>query len=344
MGLILMELEDQLTKILIFGGAGFLGYHLACKLNTHSENEIHIVDNLSRGVKDIYFEKLINNQSIKYFNKNLLNLNELNQLDNDYDYIYNFSAIIGVKHVLTSPFEVLTKNFIMMHNAIDFAHKQHKLKRFIFTSTSEVMAGSLEHLDLHFPTPENFPLALTDIKHPRTSYMLSKIYGEAMCYHSKLPFLIVRPHNIYGTRMGLSHVIPEIMKKIYSSKKNESIEIFNSNHQRAFCYVDDAINMIVQLATSQNKINDAVNIGNPNEEISINYLSNLIAKTMNRDDINFIFNNENNTGSPSRRVPCLKKFTEYSNFYPSISISSGCETVYSWYENNIFSGKTISSN
>lgn len=333
-----------MSKILILGGAGFLGFHLANKLNTHIENEIHLIDNFSRGVKDLYFEKLIKNKGIKYFKKDLLNSNSLSQLDNDYDYIYNFSAIIGVKHVLNSPFDVLTKNFIMMQNSIDFAQKQKNLNRFIFTSTSEVMAGSLEHLNLYFPTPESFPIALTDIRHPRTSYMLSKIYGEAMCYHSKLPFLIVRPHNIYGIRMGLSHVIPEIMKKIFSAKENESIEIFNPNHQRAFCYVDDAINMIISLATSQNQINDVVNIGNPNEEISIKYLAKLIAKIMIREDVNFIFNNENNAGSPSRRLPCMKKFNQYSELYPLININSGCEIIYDWYKNNIFSGNIISSN
>jgi nucleoside-diphosphate-sugar epimerase len=63
------------------------------------------------------------------------------------------------------------------------------------------------------PTPEDTLLALPGLDQPRTSYMLSKIYGEAMVRHSGVPFTILRPHNIYGPRMGSSHVIPELLQK-----------------------------------------------------------------------------------------------------------------------------------
>ena len=83
-------------------------------------------------------------------------------------------------------------------------------KLFVFASTSEVYAGSLEHFGLPIPTPETAPLGLPDLGRPRTTYMLSKIYGEALCRHAGLPFTILRPHNLYGPRMGMAHVIPEL--------------------------------------------------------------------------------------------------------------------------------------
>ena len=64
--------------------------------------------------------------------------------------------------------------------------------------------------------------------------MASKILGEILYINSGLPYVINRFHNIYGPRMGYSHVIPEIIKKLYSSKKK--IEVYSPNHSRAFCY------------------------------------------------------------------------------------------------------------
>ena len=103
----------------------------------------------------------------------------------------------------------------MLRNIITFGKRQENLERLIFTSTSEVYAGTLKYFSLKIPTPENTPLALTELSENRTSYMLSKIYGEALCLHSGLPVTIVRPHNFYGPRMGLSHVIPELFKESF---------------------------------------------------------------------------------------------------------------------------------
>ena len=68
--------------------------------------------------------------------------------------------------------------------------------------------------------------------------MLSKIYGEAMCSHSNLPFTVIRPHNFYGPRMGLAHVIPELFKKAYFAKNNK-ITVYSPKHKRNFCYIDE---------------------------------------------------------------------------------------------------------
>ena len=62
---------------------------------------------------------------------------------------------------------------------------------------------------------EDTPLTVADLERPRTSYMLSKIYGEALCRYSGLPFTIVRPHNVYGPRMGMAHVVPELLDRAH---------------------------------------------------------------------------------------------------------------------------------
>ena len=109
-------------------------------------------------------------------------------------------------------------------NAIDIAKKQKRLKRLLFASTSEVYAGTLRYHGLEFPTTEETPLTVSDLRHPRTSHMLSKIYGEALLRQSNLPYTIFRPHNFYGPRMGMSHRFlsfseKHIMMRIMASYK-----------------------------------------------------------------------------------------------------------------------------
>ena len=222
-----------MKKILITGGAGFIGYHLANKL-LENNYQIDLLDNFSRGVNDTHLTDLAENETINLINADLLQSTTIDQLDQDYAYIYHFAAVIGVQHVLKAPFDVLEKNFILLQNALKIARKQKKLRRFVFASTSEVYAGTLNHYGLEFPTPESTPLLVSDPHEARSSYMLSKIYGEALCLHSGLPVTIIRPHNFYGPRMGLSHVIPELMKKVIDSE-NGKVDVFSINHKRTFC-------------------------------------------------------------------------------------------------------------
>jgi nucleoside-diphosphate-sugar epimerase len=206
-----------MKKILITGGAGFIGFHLSKKFLKEGY-KVDIVDNLKRGIIDFDLKNILTNQNINFINSNLLKVN-LNNWSNDYDKIFHLAAIIGVKHVKKNPYNVLTQNVNLLDNVIKIALKQKKLSKFIFFSTSEVYAGTLKSYGLKFPTPENTKLTVSDLFSDRTSYMMSKIYGELMCNLNKnLPHVNIRPHNFYGPRMGFSHVIPELMKKIYFSK------------------------------------------------------------------------------------------------------------------------------
>ena len=228
---------------------------------------------------------------------------EVNKLDKDYFHIYHLAAIVGVGNVLKSPYSVLDTNVSLLNNAIALGQNQKKLSRFIFTSTSEVYAGTLKYYGLDFPTLESTPLTVGELKQSRTSYMLSKIYGEAMTLHSCLPITIVRPHNFYGPRMGLSHVIPELMKKIIESKSDQ-LDVYSIDHKRTFCYIDDAVNAIQLLAESNNSIGKVYNIGSDDEEITMGELSQNIMKIIDKVlDINPL---PSTPGSPERRCPSIK--------------------------------------
>ena len=227
-------------KILITGGAGFLGYHLAKHFN-NSGIHVCVADNFSRGVRDRHFLDLIEDGDLSFSDLDLLDEKAIINLGDDFDVIFHLAAIIGVRHVTEKPYEVLSNNCRMLENVITLARTQKNLTRLLFASTSEVYAGTLPHFDLRLPTPEDTPLARTDFVGSRTSYMLSKIMGECLLHYSGVPFTIFRPHNVFGPRMGLSHVIPEQLRNAYFAQPGEALPVFSPRHRRTFCFVDDAV-------------------------------------------------------------------------------------------------------
>ena len=312
------------------GGAGFIGYNLASKLSKNKKNEVHIVDNFSRGKFDKDFKVLSKLQNVKLKNIDLLK-NSKNKFNKNYDYIFNLAAIIGVSNVMKFPYKVLINNVLIQSKALSIAKIQKNLKKFIFFSTSEVYAGSNNYFNTKIPSPENTPLTMSSLKNNRSTYMISKIYGEAMCYHSNIPFLILRPHNIYGERMGLNHVIPEILKKIKNLKDKELLKVFTPKHTRSFCYIDDAINQIIKLTNSSFK-NEDFNIGNDKDEISIYQLVKKCLKILNKK--NKILPLKNIHNSPKRRCPSMKKTFSCINRSKFTKLNDGINKMLKWYENN----------
>jgi len=255
-------------KILITGGAGFIGLHLANRLLDEGFR-VHIVDNFARAVEDTELQNIVLRKGAVFSNMNLLDDNDTKELDLDYDVIFHLAAIIGVTHVLKRPYSVLYDNILMLGKMIDLARRQNNLTRFFFASTSEVYAGTLKHFDLPIPTPENTPLAITDLSYPRTSYMLSKIYGEALCRQAGIPFTLFRPHNIYGPRMGMAHIIPEQLYKAHSAKEGDSIKVFSVEHTRCFCYIDDAVEMLMRMMELSNCEGKTLNLGTQAPEVTM---------------------------------------------------------------------------
>lgn len=327
-------------KILITGGVGFIGLNLASRL-LNEGHIVHLVDNMSRAVSDIEFEEIIKNKNIEFSNINMLSKQELNILDNDFDFIFHLAAIIGVRHVLDRPYSVLYDNLLMLGNIIDFSYKQKKLTRLFFASTSEIYAGTLKHFNLTIPTPEDTPLGLTDLSHPRTSYMLSKIYGEALCQQSKLPFTIFRPHNIYGPRMGMSHVIPEQLYKSFKAKDGDFIEVFSPSHTRCFCYIDDAIEMLYRMMDSPECTGKALNLGTQNPEVTMEDIAKICFSTAGKNlKINF---KPSSPGSPERRAPDMTYTKSLINFESKVSLEIGISNTFKWYKKNIFEGNNVSA-
>ncbi len=318
-------------KYLITGGAGFIGFHLAKKLLLHG-NEVTIVDNLVRGEMDSELKELLKNKQLKFSQIDLLKENSLEELNKNYDFIFHLAAVLGVDNVLKNSYKVLDINKKLLSNVILFASRQKNLKKLFFTSTSEIYAGTLQKSTLTIPTPEDSNIVLTDLNHPRTSYMLSKAYGEAMCYASDLPVLILRPHNIFGPRMGMAHVIPQLIKRAFNTPKDGQLGIYSPSHTRAFCYIKDAVDSIYKLIELNLKTNNVFNLGTSKPEITMLNLAKEIIKIMDRSDIKLI-ELENTPGSPTRRCPDTDKIDNITGLKLRTDLAKGIAETYRWYNN-----------
>ena len=302
---------------------------------------VDLLDNFSRGVRDPDLEQVLDCDEARLYQIDLLDP-DFTVLDQDYDAIFHLAAIIGVAHVLQRPFQVLTHNVVMHQNVLRFAHQQSSLKRLLFASTSEVYAGTLQAHGMDIPTPESTPLTLSPLDHPRSTYMLSKLYGEAMCHHAQIPFTIFRPHNVYGPRMGLSHVIPELYSKIRQLPPSAELEVASLDHRRTFCYVDDAVDQLVGMLRQSKCESQTLNVGQQDPELTIRQLAETLCGASHREDVKIVALPET-PGSPRRRCPHMGLTLELTGVGKGIALDEGMRHTIEWYESHVFAAEGISA-
>lgn len=329
-----------MKKVLITGGAGFIALQLAKKL-MESGYSVSLVDNYSRGVKDIELKEVLENSQASFHELDCLDEKSLEYLPNDFAYIFHMAAIIGVRHVEERPDKVLTENLRLLENILDVAERQKNLKRFLFASTSEVYAGTLENFQLPIPTPESAALALTELSRPRTSYMLSKISGEALCHYRPVPTTIFRPHNIYGPRMGTSHVVPGQLQKAHESPVGSEIPVPSAEQTRTFCYIDDAVEMLVRMMESQNCEGETLNLGNQDPEVTIQELVKVCHRVVGKNQT--VLSKPSVPGSPQRRCPDMTRTISLIGYTPTVSLEEGIRRTYDWYSRNVFEGDGVTA-
>jgi nucleoside-diphosphate-sugar epimerase len=330
-----------MPNILITGGAGFIGCAITTKLAEHPENTITLVDNFSRGRLDAEFEALLQKPNVRLVQGDITEHGVFDTLERNVDYIYHLAAVIGVRNVLENPDKVLYVNAISTLYLYEWAKKLPNLKRILFSSTSEIYAGTLKHyghVDFPVPTPETVNLTLDDVSSPRTTYMLSKMYGESIAFtyarQYGIPTTIVRYHNVFGPRMGFLHVVPEMFIKIRAAARdNTPLDVFSPTHTRAFCYIDDAVNATILVTEHERTANEIFNIGNQHEEVSIKQLVLNIAQIL---DCNVQLREQPDTpGSPARRCPDMSKLKQFTGFEPQISLEEGIRRTYIWYKDKL---------
>jgi nucleoside-diphosphate-sugar epimerase len=236
---------------------------------------------------------------------------------------------------------VLTENVALLETVLELAARQRNLSRFVFPSTSEVYVGTQQFFDLPIPSPEATPLAISSLDHPRTSYMLSKIYGEALVHQSGLPFTIVRPHNFYGPRMGQSHVVPQLLQRIHAADDGDELVVYSIDHRRTFCFIDDAVEYLRRLIDTPNGLAGTFNIGVESPEVTIGELASLLCEIVGKRLR--IVPGDTTPGSPPRRCPDMTKTIAATDYEPAMSLMAGTSLTYAWYRDRVFEGDLASA-
>ena len=326
-----------MSKVLITGGAGFIGFHLANYLSDNKNCEISIIDNFTRNKKDKNFNDLIGRDNVKFINADMTTKDFYSSLSDYYDEIYHLAAINGTKYFYEKPYEVLRVNILSLINIIEWINESN-CGKFIFSSSSEAYAGTINKFsdfENYFPTKEDISLSIDDVFNSRFSYGGSKITGELITinYFKKInvSYSIIRYHNIYGPRMGYEHVIPEFLMKCY--KKEVPFTIFGGQETRAFCYVMDAVKASELVMKNNYCDGQIIHIGNSNEEIKIIELAKKIIDHLNLN-LNIKVKNAPQ-GSVMRRCPDTSKLYKLTGFMAETPLDEGIELSNNWYRKNI---------
>tara|TARA_Y100000766_G_C18917304_1_gene613010 strand:- start:11902 stop:12867 length:966 start_codon:yes stop_codon:yes gene_type:complete len=312
-----------MKKILITGGAGFIGSYLANDL--YSENyEVDVIDNLTRGDDSRL------NENIKIFDIDLTDLNQMKILPKDYDLIFHLAAVNGTDNFYNNRVKVFEVGFKSCINIYDY---------FKYSGSSIIIASSAEvyQTPSKTPTDETVELIIPDIKNPRYSYGGSKIFSELLVMNYGLDYfqksIIFRPHNIYGPNMGFKHVIPQLINKVKIANDNNigHINLIGSGEEtRAFCYIDDLVRGL-KLLMYKGLDKEIYHIGN-SHEIEIIDLARRITKFIN-PNIECRAGEKTHLGGTKRRCPDITKIKSLG-YTPKINIDDGLTKSIEWYMKN----------
>ncbi len=317
-----------MSKILITGGAGFIGYHLAKSLSL-SKNTIVIAD--KKLPNDNEFNRLINKSNITVIQVDLTKKNSWKKIGSNFDQVYHLASINGFKQFREIPFEVIRVGILSTINLLEWLRdiNSKSKTKILFTSSNETYIGSRESLSI--PTPEEIPLVIPNPYDPRWSYAGQKIINELLiinfCKATNLRYTIVRPHNLYGPRAG--GMIPKMIEKVIS--KTDPYPIISPDENRSSCYIDDAVNAI-KIAMASNKTDGKTyNIGSSTEqtvgEISKTLFD--IAKWQPKALDIKKFPNDSNLHC----LPDISKLQKDTGWKPKTSLEVGLKKTLHWYIN-----------
>lgn len=296
-------------RILITGGAGFIGSHL-CDLFIERGHKVICMDNLITGKLE-NVSRHLNKRQFKFIEHNVTQYIDIN---GKLDYILHFASPASPVDYLKYPIPTLKVGSLGTHNALGLAKK--KKAKFLLASTSEIYGDPSEH-----PQKEDYWGNVNPVG-PRGVYDEAKRFAEAitMAYHRahNVDTKIVRIFNTYGPRMRPNdgRAIPNFISQAIN---NRPITIYGSGNQtRSFCYISDLTDGIYRLA--QSKINDPVNLGNPNETTLLELAKKIVLLTASKSKMVF---KPLPIDDPKVRCPDITKAKKLLNWKPMISIEKG---------------------
>ena len=267
-----------MEKILVTGGAGFIGSTLA---NFYSkDNEVFVIDDLSMG----RLENLEETENLTFFEESVTNIEFMEALlsSNEFDYIFHLAAIASVADSVKRPIETHEVNFRSVLELLELTKKyQTNLKRLVFSSSAAVYGD-----EPTIPKHENSQI------HPMTPYAIDKFSAEKMvlayCRLYGVPTSAVRFFNVYGPKQnpnspysGVISILVDKYKQLLNGDSDVSFTLFGDGEQsRDFVYVDDVVQSLNLIARSPQSIGEVYNVGT-GQSSSLNQLIRILNYELN---------------------------------------------------------------
>jgi dTDP-glucose 4,6-dehydratase len=306
-----------MSRILITGGAGFLGSHL-CDYLLNKDHEVICMDNLITG--SLSNIEHIKNDRFTFIEHNVTNFIDI---DGPLNYILHFASPASPIDYLEHPIPTLKVGSLGTHNVLGLAKKKKSV--LLIASTSEVYGDPLIH-----PQREDYWGNVNPVG-PRGVYDEAKRFAEAitMAYHRyhNIDTKIVRIFNTYGPRMRLNdgRAIPNFIKQALTG--NEITAFGDGSQTRSFCYVSDLIEGIYRLLMSD--INDPTNIGNPIEMTIRQMADKILQATGSHSKISYMPLPEDD---PKIRQPNIEKAVKYLGWEPQVQLDEGLKATIDYFK------------
>lgn len=304
-----------MSKILITGGAGFIGSHLSAYL-LNQGNEIIVLDNLLRGnkIESEVFEK------ITFIEGDVRDFDTVLNASKGCDFVYHLAAVLGVDIVADNPVETMDTEVIGTRNVVQAALKNN-VKKVVYASTS----GVYGHSAIEKSVDEEIMID------PRTSYAMAKRYNEiylkAIYEEKGLESVSLRFFNVYGGRQDQRMVIPRFFEQ---AKRNEPITVFGSGKQtRDFTSIEETVKATVLLA-EQSKGSEIFNVANETELTILELAEFIIGITGSSSKVSLIESPQKRYDyEVERRVGSSDKLFALTGFRPNTNVIEGLKKLFS---------------
>ena len=321
-----------MKKIIITGGAGFIGSSLVQVLLEKDVENLLIIDDLSTG-SESNISSFINDKRIEFINSKIEDIENLDSLFSSYDFCYHLAAGVGVQYIMDNLSDSLLTNILATHKVFEACQATNI--PVLLTSTSEVYGVAED--DIWTEETKSLIGPTTKL---RWSYAASKMIDEfialSLYEEGKISPIIVRLFNIIGPNQ-LSKYGMVVPKFIEAAIKDEDILIHGDGSQsRSFTWVEDVVNYLIKLAEIK-AYGEIFNIGQT-EEITIKNLAELVILKTNSNSKIIYKSHEDVFGKtfedPKRRTPGIDKIIEFTGMKPTKNIEFMIENIINFKKNN----------
>ena len=321
-----------MKKVIVTGGAGFIGSNLVKKLLDLNVEKLLIIDDLSTG-NESNISSIVSDERVQFLNSKIEDIESINELFEDYDFCYHLAAGVGVQYIMDNLSESLLTNILATHKVLEAC--QANGLPVLLTSTSEVYGVAEDDV-----WTEDTKSLIGPTTKLRWSYAASKMIDEfialSLFEEGKVSPIIVRLFNIIGPNQ-LSKYGMVVPRFIESALEDKDILIHGDGSQsRSFTWVDDVVNYLIKLAEVK-AYGEVFNIGQT-EEISIKNLAELIIEKTNSNSQIIFKSHEEVFGKafedPKRRTPGIDKVIEFTGMKPTKNIEFMIENIINFKKNN----------